>query len=358
MGYTVAIVGATGAVGTQMIRQLEQSNLPIEQVKLLSSSRSAGKILHFKDEAIRVEETTKESFYDVDIALFSAGGSISAKFAPYAVKSGAVVVDNTSYFRQNPDVPLVVPEVNARAMTGHNGIIACPNCSTIQMMIALEPIRQKWGIERVIVSTYQAVSGSGARAVEETKEQLRQVLNDNLSPDQLIATVLPCSSDQKHYPIAFNALPQIDIFTDNDYTYEEMKMTLETKKIMEDATIKVSATCVRIPVLSGHSESIYIETKELASISEIKKAIADFPDAVLQDLPSQQIYPQAINAVGYRETFVGRIRKDLDQENGVHMWVVSDNLLKGAAWNSVQIAETLHKNGLVKPAKELKFELI
>lgn len=231
MGYTVAIVGATGAVGTQMIRQLEQSNLPIEQVKLLSSSRSAGKILHFKDEAIRVEETTKESFYDVDIALFSAGGSISAKFAPYAVKSGAVVVDNTSYFRQNPDVPLVVPEVNARAMTGHNGIIACPNCSTIQMMIALEPIRQKWGIERVIVSTYQAVSGSGARAVEETKEQLRQVLNDNLSPDQLIATVLPCSSDQKHYPIAFNALPQIDIFTDNDYTYEEMKMTLETKKL-------------------------------------------------------------------------------------------------------------------------------
>ncbi|HEN3171656.1 TPA: aspartate-semialdehyde dehydrogenase, partial [Streptococcus agalactiae] len=183
MGYTVAIVGATGAVGIQMIRQLEQSNLPIEQVKLLSSSRSAGKILHFKDEAIRVEETTKESFYDVDIALFSAGGSISAKFAPYAVKSGAVVVDNTSYFRQNPDVPLVVPEVNAHAMTGHNGIIACPNCSTIQMMIALEPIRQKWGIERVIVSTYQAVSGSGARAVEETKEQLRQVLNDNLLPD-------------------------------------------------------------------------------------------------------------------------------------------------------------------------------
>lgn len=358
MGYTVAIVGATGAVGTQMIRQLEQSNLPIEQVKLLSSSRSSGKILHFKDEAIRVEETTKESFYDVDIALFSAGGSISAKFAPYAVKSGAVVVDNTSYFRQNPDVPLVVPEVNAHAMIGHNGIIACPNCSTIQMMIALEPIRQKWGIERVIVSTYQAVSGSGARAVEETKEQLRQVLNDNLSPDQLIATVLPCSSDQKHYPIAFNALPQIDIFTDNDYTYEEMKMTLETKKIMEDATIKVSATCVRIPVLSGHSESIYIETKELASISEIKKAIANFPGAVLQDLPSQQIYPQAINAVGHRETFVGRIRKDLDQENGVHMWVVSDNLLKGAAWNSVQIAETLHKNGLVKPAKELKFELI
>ncbi|MGM9884069.1 aspartate-semialdehyde dehydrogenase [Streptococcus hyointestinalis] len=357
MAYTVAVVGATGAVGTQMIKQLEESTLPIKKLRLLSSSRSAGKTLQFKGQDIVVEETTEESFAGVDIALFSAGGSTSAKYAPYAVKAGAVVVDNTSYFRQNPDVPLVVPEVNAHALDAHNGIIACPNCSTIQMMVALEPVRQKWGLERIIVSTYQAVSGAGARAIEETKRELKEAVVDGVDPKDLKADILPAGGDKKHYPIAFNALAQIDVFTDNDYTYEEMKMTNETKKIMEDDEIKVSATCVRIPVLSAHSESVYIETKDVAPIDEVKKAIASFPGAVLEDDPSQQIYPQAVNAVGKRETFVGRIRKDLDAPKGIHMWVVSDNLLKGAAWNSVQIAETLHERNLVRPTKDLKFPL-
>ena len=357
MAYTVAVVGATGAVGTQMIKQLEESTLPIEKLRLLSSSRSAGKTLQFKGQDIVVEQTTEESFAGVDIALFSAGGSTSAKYAPYAVKAGAVVVDNTSYFRQNPDVPLVVPEVNAHALDAHNGIIACPNCSTIQMMVALEPVRQKWGLERIIVSTYPAVSGAGARAIEETKRELKEAVVDGVDPKDLKADILPAGGDKKHYPIAFNALAQIDVFTDNDYTYEEMKMTNETKKIMEDDDIKVSATCVRIPVLSAHSESVYIETKDVAPIDEVKKAIASFPGAVLEDDPSQQIYPQAVNAVGKRETFVGRIRKDLDAPKGIHMWVVSDNLLKGAAWNSVQIAETLHERNLVRPTKDLKFPL-
>lgn len=357
MGYTVAVVGATGAVGAQMIKMLEESTLPIEKVRYLASARSAGKVLKFKDQDITIEETTETAFEGVDIALFSAGGSTSAKYAPYAVKAGAVVVDNTSHFRQNPDVPLVVPEVNAHALDAHNGIIACPNCSTIQMMVALEPIRQRWGLERIIVSTYQAVSGAGMGAILETQRELREVLNDGVNPRDVKAEILPSGGDKKHYPIAFNALPQIDVFTDNDYTYEEMKMTNETKKIMEDDTIAVSATCVRIPVLSAHSESVYIETKEVAPIAEVKAAIANFPGAVLEDDVAHQIYPQAVNTVGKKETFVGRIRKDLDAEKGIHMWVVSDNLLKGAAWNSVQIAETLHERGLVHPIAEVVFEM-
>lgn len=357
MGYTVAVVGATGAVGAQMIKMLEESTLPIEKVRYLASARSAGKVLKFKDQDITIEETTETAFEGVDIALFSAGASTSAKYAPYAVKAGAVVVDNTSHFRQNPDVPLVVPEVNAHALDAHNGIIACPNCSTIQMMVALEPIRQRWGLERIIVSTYQAVSGAGMGTILETQRELREVLNDGVNPRDVKAEILPSGGDKKHYPIAFNALPQIDVFTDNDYTYEEMKMTNETKKIMEDDTIAVSATCVRIPVLSAHSESVYIETKEVAPIAEVKAAIANFPGAVLEDDVAHQIYPQAVNAVGKKETFVGRIRKDLDAEKGIHMWVVSDNLLKGAAWNSVQIAETLHERGLVHPTAEVIFKL-
>ncbi|EGJ26756.1 aspartate-semialdehyde dehydrogenase [Streptococcus porcinus] len=357
MGYTIAVVGATGAVGTQMIKMLEESSLPIEKLRLLASARSAGRTLTFKKQEIIIEETTESSFDGVDLALFSAGGATSAKYAPYAVQAGAVVVDNTSYFRQNPQVPLVVPEVNADALNQHQGIVACPNCSTIQMMVALEPIRQKWGLERIIVSTYQAVSGAGQSAINEMKMQYSQVLNENIDPKNLTASILPSAGDKKHYPIAFNALPQIDLFTDNDYTYEEMKMTKETKKIMSDDKIKVSATCVRIPVLSAHSESVYIETKTVAPIEEIKAAIQAFPGAVLEDDTKEQAYPQAVNAVGSKETFIGRIRRDLDIENGIHMWVVSDNLLKGAAWNSVQIAETLHQRGLVKPTKKLVFEL-
>jgi len=324
MGYTVAVVGATGAVGAQMIKMLEESILPIDKIRYLASARSAGKVLQFKGQDVTIEETTEEAFEGVDIALFSAGGSTSAKYAPYAVKAGAVVVDNTSYFRQNPDVPLVVPEVNAHALDAHNGIISCPNCSTIQMMVALEPVRQKWGLDRIIVSTYQAVSGAGMGAILETQRELREVLNDGVNPRDLHAEILPSGGDKKHYP---------------------------------DDSIAVSATCVRIPVLSAHSESVYIETKEVAPIDEVKAAIAAFPGAVLEDDVTHQIYPQAVNAVGSRDTFVGRIRKDLDAEKGIHMWVVSDNLLKGAAWNSVQIAETLHERGLVRPTAELKFEL-
>ncbi|MFC4772885.1 aspartate-semialdehyde dehydrogenase [Enterococcus hermanniensis] len=341
----VAIVGATGAVGTQMIKLLESSSLPLGNVKFLTSKRSAGKQLSFKGASKTIEELVPESFEGIDLALFSAGGGISAEFAPEAVKRGAIVVDNTSHFRMDPEVPLVVPEVNPEALRSHKGIIANPNCSTIQMMVALEPIRQAFGLKRVIVSTYQAVSGAGNQAMEELKQQTRDYLADK-PVDQWQMEILPCGGDKKHYPLAFNALPQIDVFAEAGYTYEEWKMINETKKIMEDDTIKVSATCVRIPVMSGHSESIYIETEKVASVAEIQTLITNAPGAVLEDDPSQQIYPQAINSVGRKETFVGRIRKDPDEEVGVHLWVVSDNLLKGAAWNSIQIAEKMYEMNL------------
>ncbi|MGG5370119.1 aspartate-semialdehyde dehydrogenase [Enterococcus sp. AZ196] len=341
----VAIVGATGAVGTQMIKLLENSSLPLGTVKFLASKRSAGKQLSFKGETKTIEELVPDSFEGINLALFSAGGGISAKFAPEAVKRGAVVVDNTSHFRMDPDVPLVVPEVNAAALRNHQGIIANPNCSTIQMMVALEPIRKAYGLTRVIVSTYQAVSGAGNQAMEELKQQTRDFLAEK-PVNEWKADILPCGGDEKHYPLAFNALPQIDVFSDEGYTNEEWKMINETKKIMEDDTIKVSATCVRIPVMSGHSESVYIETEKAATVAEIQALIADAPGAVLEDDPSQQIYPQALNSVGKKGTFVGRIRKDPDEEKGIHLWVVSDNLLKGAAWNSLQIAETMYDMNL------------
>ena len=346
--YNVAVVGATGAVGSKMIEVLEETSLPLNNVKLLASKRSAGKKLTFKGQKIEVEELVPDSFNDIDIALFSAGGSISKKFASEAVKRGAVVVDNTSHFRMDPEVPLVVPEVNKDALTNHKGIIANPNCSTIQMMVALEPIRKAYGLDRIIVSTYQAVSGAGINAMEELKSQALDYINGT-PVDELRAAILPCGGDKKHYPIAFNALPQIDVFAEEGYTYEEWKMINETKKIMSDDSIKVVATCVRIPVLSGHSESIYIEVKEKsATVSSIKELIAKSPGAVLQDDPSQQLYPQALNCLNRKETFVGRIRQDIDIKNGYHLWVVADNLLKGAAWNSVQIAETLHEMNLVR----------
>lgn len=348
--YTVAVVGATGAVGTKMIEMLEQSTLPIKAVKLLASKRSAGKKATYKGATLTIEELVPESFEGVDIALFSAGGSISKVFAPEAVKRGAVVVDNTSYFRMHEGIPLVVPEVNKEALKEHQGIIANPNCSTIQMMVALEPLRKKAGLDRVIVSTYQAVSGAGARAIEELSNQVK-AFAQGTPLNELKAEILPCGGDKKHYPLAFNALAQIDVFADEGYTYEEWKMVNETKKIMGDSSIKVSATCVRVPVLSGHSESVYIETKTPLTVEEVRKLLSTAPGVILEDDPSQQIYPQALNAVGKKETFVGRIRKDLDVENGLHLWVVSDNLLKGAAWNSVQIAETLHEMDLVRVPK-------
>ena len=351
--FKIAIVGATGAVGREMLRCVFQFNFPFESIKLLASARSAGKEIEFEGHKFIVEELTENSFEGVEVAFWSAGGSISEKYMKYAVEAGCVNIDNTSHFRMDPNVPLVVPEVNGEALKDHHGIISCPNCTTIMMCSALTRLNDEFDIERIVVSTYQAVSGAGVAGMEELYRQSQEVL-DGKEP---VAKTLPCASDKKHYPIAYNALAQIDVFTDNDYTYEEMKMTNETKKIMEDDSIAVSATCVRIPVLSAHSESVYIETKEVAPIDEVKAAIAEFPGAVLEDDVANQVYPQAVNAVGSRDTFVGRIRKDLDAEKGIHMWVVSDNLLKGAAWNSVQIAETLHERGLVHPTKELKFEL-
>ncbi|MBC1349067.1 aspartate-semialdehyde dehydrogenase [Listeria welshimeri] len=343
--YHVAVVGATGAVGTQMIELLEEAaTFKIKQVSFLSSIRSAGKKLSFRGEEITIQEATPESFEGVDIALFSAGGSVSKALAKEAVKRGAIVIDNTSAYRMDPTVPLVVPEVNEKAIFSHKGIIANPNCSTIQMVAALEPIREAYGLNRIIVSTYQAVSGSGVSAIKELQDGSRAVLdNKEFTPE-----IMPVKGDKKHYPIAFNALPQIDVFTENDYTYEEMKMINETKKIMEDDTIKVSATCVRIPVVSGHSESVYVEIdKEGVQAKDIQNVLKKAPGVILEDDPANQIYPQAIQAAGKKEVFVGRVRSDIDDSKGFHMWIVSDNLLKGAAWNSIQIAESLVKLAII-----------
>jgi aspartate-semialdehyde dehydrogenase len=344
-GLHVAVVGATGAVGQQMIETLIKRDFPFAKLTLLSSARSAGKKVMVKGQEYTVEEAKPESFEGVDIALFSAGGSVSKQLAPEAVKRGAVVVDNTSAFRMDPDTPLVVPEVNEDDLHKHNGIIANPNCSTIQMVVALEPVRQKFGLKKVLVSTYQAVSGAGAVAIQELNDQTKAIINGETYEPK----VLPVKSAEKHYQIAFNAIPQIDVFQDNGFTYEEMKMINETKKIMHLPDLSVAATCVRLPVAVGHSESVYFEVEQDGvKTSEVKSLLSDAPGIVLQDDPENQIYPMPANCVGSNDVFVGRIRKDLDEDHGFHMWVVSDNLLKGAAWNSVQIAESLIRLGLVK----------
>ena len=344
-GFHVAVVGATGAVGQQMIQTLLKENFPIKKLSLLSSARSAGKTVEVNGQEITIQEAKPESFEGVDIALFSAGGGVSKELAPEAVKRGAIVVDNTSAFRMETDIPLVVPEVNETDLHQHNGIIANPNCSTIQMVVALEPIRQKYGLKKIIVSTYQAVSGAGAAAVQELMDQTKAILNE----ESYDPAILPVKSDKNHYQIAFNAIPQIDKFQDNGYTFEEMKMINETKKIMHMQELQVSATCVRLPVAVGHSESVYFEIEaEGVSANDIKALLKDAPGVILQDDPENQIYPMPADCVGKNDVFVGRIRKDIDEDRGFHMWVVSDNLLKGAAWNSVQIAESLVKLGLVK----------
>lgn len=343
-GYHVAVVGATGAVGQQMLQTLENRNFPISKLTLLSSERSAGTKITFRNEEYIVQVATPESFEGVQIALFSAGGSVSKQFAPEAVKRGAIVVDNTSAYRMDENVPLVVPEVNEEALKGHNGIIANPNCSTIQMVVALEPLRQAYGLNKVIVSTYQAVSGAGAAAINELKEQSKAILNG----EEFTPEILPVKGDEKHYQIAFNVIPQIDKFQDNGFTFEEMKMINETKKIMNMPELHVAATCVRLPVETGHSESVYVEIDQHDVSSEQVKELLKASDGVtLQDDPSEQLYPMPAHCVGKNDVFVGRIRKDLDRTNGFHMWIVSDNLLKGAAWNSVQIAESLVKLQLV-----------
>ncbi|AGF27702.1 aspartate-semialdehyde dehydrogenase [Bacillus velezensis M27] len=343
-GLHVAVVGATGAVGQQMLKTLEDRNFEIETLTLLSSKRSAGTKVTFKGEEYTVQEAVPESFEGVHIALFSAGGSVSQSLAPEAVKRGAIVIDNTSAFRMDENTPLVVPEVNEGDLHKHNGIIANPNCSTIQMVAALEPIRKAYGLKKVIVSTYQAVSGAGNEAAKELYSQTKAILNNEPAEP----SIMPVKGDKKHYQIAFNAIPQIDKFQDNGYTFEEMKMINETKKIMHMPKLEVAATCVRLPIETGHSESVYIELdRDDATVEDIKQLLKEAPGVTLQDDPAEQLYPMPADCVGKRDVFVGRIRKDLDRANGFHLWVVSDNLLKGAAWNSVQIAESLQKLNLV-----------
>ena len=326
--FHVAIAGATGAVGRVMMSILEERNFPIERLTLLASARSAGQELPFKGETVKVKELTEDSFEGVDIALFSAGAGVSRRFAPCAVKSGAVVIDNSSAFRMESDVPLVVPEVNSHAI--RPGIIANPNCSTIQMVVALKPIHDKFRIKRIVVSTYQAVSGSGQKAIEELERQCRDILSGK-------------PAENKVYPhqIAFNCLPHIDVFMENGYTKEEMKMVNETRKILEDDNILVSPTTVRVSTFHSHSESINVETEQRISAEQVKDLLKNSPGITVVDDPSNNQYPLAIEAEGKDDVYVGRIRNDLSNENAFNFWVVSDNLRKGAALNAVQIAEKL-----------------
>ncbi len=326
--YKVAIVGATGLVGQEFIKVLQQRNFPTDSVSLLASDRSAGKKLFVAHEEIEVKETVPESFRGIDIALFSAGTETSRYFSPIAAQSGAMVIDNSSAFRMVPAVPLVVPEVNPEDIKWHKGIIANPNCSTIQMVVALYPLHQVNPIKRIIVDTYQAVSGTGSAALEELTTQVRQILDGQVA----IPHVYP-------HQIAFNLLPEIGVFLDNGYTKEEWKLVEETKKIMHADDIAISATCVRVPVFTGHSEAIHVEFSRPMSPDEAKRILTQAPGVKLLDDPAISLYPQPWSATGTDEVFVGRIRQDNSHPCGLTMWVVADNLRKGAALNAVQIAE-------------------
>ncbi len=328
--YNVAVVGATGVVGTEMISILEERKFPVAELRLLASSRSIGKSLSFCGKELPVNELQESSFDGIDIALFSAGGSRSLIFAPIAVKSGAVVVDNSSAFRMDPEVPLVVPEVNAPALANHYGIIANPNCSTIQMVVVLKPIHDVARILRVVVTTFQSVSGTGQEAMDELLGQTRSILNFK----EVVKEVYP-------HQISFNCLPHIDTFLENGYTKEEMKMVNETRKIFEDERISLTATTVRVPVFRSHSESINIETEKKMTADQAREILAYAEGVCVLDDPANNVYPLAIDSAGKDETFVGRIREDESIENGLNLWVVSDNLRKGAALNAIQIAERL-----------------
>ncbi|MBI5555671.1 MAG: aspartate-semialdehyde dehydrogenase [Elusimicrobia bacterium] len=334
--YNVAVVGATGAVGNEMIRMLEERDFPVASLRLVASSRSIGKKLKYKGQAALVEELTKDSFKGVEIALFSAGGAISKEFAPVAAGAGVFVIDNSSAWRMDKDVPLVVPEVNPHDLKKEKKIIANPNCSTIQLVVVLKPIHAAAKIKRVVVSTYQAVSGAGHKAMVELAEQVKSLAKGG-----------PAEYKVFPYQIAYNVIPQIDVFLDNDYTREEMKMVLETQKIMGDDSIQVTATAVRVPVMRGHSESVNIETEKHLTAVAAKKMLAQAPGVILIDDPANKKYPLALDCAGKIETFVGRIRQDESIKNGLNLWIVSDNLLKGAAWNAVQIAEELVKQKIV-----------
>lgn len=330
--YNVAVVGATGAVGSEMIKILEERDFPVDELTFLASERSQEMELEFKGKSYPVKVLDENSFEGIEIGLFSAGGSISELFAPIAAGAGCVVIDNTSAFRMDPGVPLVVPEVNPQAVEQYKtkGIIANPNCSTIQMVVALKPIHDAVRIKRIVVSTYQSVSGTGKDAIEELAEQTKALL----SLKEPKVEVYP-------HRIAFNCLPHIDVFLDNGYTKEEMKMVNETRKILEDGSIAITATTVRVPVFYSHSESVNIETERKITCEEVRDILSRAPGVTVVDNPGRSEYPLAINATGRDDTFVGRIREDESIANGINMWIVSDNLRKGAALNTIQIAEVL-----------------
>ncbi|SDJ94723.1 aspartate semialdehyde dehydrogenase [Ferrimonas sediminum] len=334
--FNVAILGATGAVGEALIQILEEREFPIAELHLLASANSAGKTLAFKGKSLTVTDVAEFDWSQVELAFFSAGGEVSAQYAPLAADAGCVVIDNTSHFRNEPDVPLVVPEINAHALAEfrNRNIIANPNCSTIQMLMALHPIHQQYGIDRINVATYQSVSGAGRRAIEELAKQCAQLLNG-----------LPAKNEVFDNQIAFNVLPKIDDFMDNGYTKEEMKMVWETQKIFGDASIAVNATAVRVPVFHGHGEAIHLETRQPTSVEEVKALLSQAPGLVLME--EDQDYPTQVgNATGQDEVFVGRVRQDISHPCGLNLWVVADNIRKGAALNAVQIAETLIRDYL------------
>ena len=336
--YRIAIVGATGVVGQEMVRQLEKSRIPVASLKLLASPRSAGKVMSFRGESHTVEVADPEIFSSVDVVLMSAGGTTARSLAPEAVRRGAVVIDNSSAFRLDETVPLVVPEVNPEALALHQGVIANPNCSTIQMVVALKPLASHYGLKRVVVSTYQAVSGAGQGALSQ--------LHSELEADQKGVTVepsyLPVASLNVKYPIVDNVLPQIDKFEDNGFTFEEMKMIRETQKILSQPDLEVAATCVRVPVRVGHAESVYVELERpVPHIEAVMDILRAQEGLIVWDDPSVQKYPTPLLVRGENEVYVGRVRRDLYRENGLHLWIVADNLVKGAAGNAVQILEKL-----------------
>ena len=334
--FTIAVVGALGNVGTEIRGILEKSELPVGNLVLMDIAQNTGKIVRWRETDCAVIEAKPEAFEGVDIAIMSAGAEASLELSPEALKFGCVVIDNSTAFRMFPDHPLVIPEVNIDSLENHQGIIANPNCSTIQMLVALKPIHDNYRIKRVIVSTYQAVSGSGQAAVDELQKQTHAFANG----EEMLAEVYP-------HQIAFNILPHIDLFLENGYSKEEMKMILETAKIL-DPQIKITVTTVRVPVTTGHSESLNIETEKSFEIEEIKTLLAASPGIELEDDPENNVYPLALNAAGKDAVFVGRIRRDFSTDNALNMWCVSDNLRKGAALNTVQIAEELVKRDLVR----------
>ena len=335
-GYNVAVVGATGAVGEEMFKILKERNFPVRNLRAFASTRSEGKVINFKGEKIKVENLATASLENIDIALFSAGASVSREFSPKFAKKGAVVVDNSSAFRMDEKVPLVVPEVNPHAVEKHKGIIANPNCSTIQLVVAINPIHKRAKIKRMVISTFQSVSGTGKEAISELKNQT----NDYLQGREIKKNVYP-------HQIAFNLLPHIGSFLPSGYTEEEMKLVNETRKIMEDNSINVTATCVRVPVFVSHSESVTLEMEKDLSVEEAREILSAAPGVIVEDKPEKSIYPLPINAQGKDEVFVGRIRKDESAPNSINMWIVADNLRKGAALNTIQIAELLIRKGLV-----------